>query len=633
MAPWSTLQLQLPTDSNQIHVQCSLDAGAVPQKQEAIRSIQTDIQSVAGSPLLVVNGEDQPDTPLIAGEEVRVECRSNGGFPAPSLTLAIDGVVLVSENSGDILHLFVVSALHNGANLECSAINSLMPESVSTTLQLNVLYGPADVEISGPESVVWGEEVEFSCSARPSHPDLPPSNPPTHLQWTTIKTVKGLESTDRTSEESRDVNESTLRLTVEKGTEALEVVCSGASHVSSLQTTIQPTVLYGPEKVEIEGPDEAKWGEEVEFKCHALSVNPALPPSNPPTVIAWKTTKTVAGIESVEIHEGEDTLVMTVDEGTETLEITCMGTNLVSSVDMVKHVTITVALAEEIQAAADAVAEEIEIEINNLQAQPEINADFEEYENKLRYEVQEAETEIPPGDLEIESSEEYGEYLNEDDAVEDNSEGVGSSNEDEYYDEYEEDSEYIYRDEKENEVEIDNFKDGQGVYEDIDNEDYLENEYKDEHDNKNAENKEYADENIPSESIAGSISEVVTNEYLEHQNEELDLSSDLYGEDNSVVTEKYLAEEMFEQQNAAPESHASPEAEANGDVEQTVLEDIEASIEPNLSQKTKQGPISEPKVFSSSAKLSSKVSRSSADNAKHSAVSLILLLCLCGQMI
>ena len=32
---------------------------------------------------------------------------------------------------------------------------------------------------------------------------------------------------------------------------------------------------------------------------------------------------------------------MTVDEGTETLEITCTGTNQVSSVDMVKHVTIT----------------------------------------------------------------------------------------------------------------------------------------------------------------------------------------------------------------------------------------------------------------------------------------------------
>ncbi|KYO34600.1 nephrin [Alligator mississippiensis] len=215
-----------------------------------------------------------------AGEILKLTCVSVGGNPLATLQWIKAGAVVSTTwataggaGASRSTLILTVQPEDHGAVLSCEALSPLLPAPLRASLNLNVLYPPAEVMLSGVGSVPENGTLDLSCSAGPSRPpaalrwwlggrELPPSDgsiiPDAHGGAVTVSNVSVL------AQRSADG----LALTCEAFNSALRL-----SRAASLVLAI----TYPPERLWLEAPPPEpplRAGTTLRLRCYVTGGSP-----------------------------------------------------------------------------------------------------------------------------------------------------------------------------------------------------------------------------------------------------------------------------------------------------------------------------------------------------------------------
>ena len=88
-----------------------------------------------GAPQLFTSAGLNPS--VAVGESVLVSCQTRGGNPTPSLSLYIGGEIVAKSDDGEELNYRLeIKEEHDGAQLQCGALNSMVYEIVPSQMQV-----------------------------------------------------------------------------------------------------------------------------------------------------------------------------------------------------------------------------------------------------------------------------------------------------------------------------------------------------------------------------------------------------------------------------------------------------------------------------------------------------------------
>ena len=88
-----------------------------------------------GAPQLFTSAGLNPS--VAVGESVTVSCQARGGNPAPSLSLSLGGDIVASTEDGqELKYRLEVKEEHDGAQLQCGALNKMVYEIVPSQMQV-----------------------------------------------------------------------------------------------------------------------------------------------------------------------------------------------------------------------------------------------------------------------------------------------------------------------------------------------------------------------------------------------------------------------------------------------------------------------------------------------------------------
>lgn len=125
----------------------------------------------------IIKGYDN-STGVIAGTELKLLCSSTHTFPPAMLSWYRDGKI-VSKNYDTIESTKTTESLYriskvmpsdNKAVFKCNSINQAMDEPFSTSIALNVLYGPEKLTMNGVFEVEVGKQISALCFSDLSNP-------------------------------------------------------------------------------------------------------------------------------------------------------------------------------------------------------------------------------------------------------------------------------------------------------------------------------------------------------------------------------------------------------------------------------------------------------------------------------
>ncbi|KAE8594570.1 hypothetical protein XENTR_v10019699 [Xenopus tropicalis] len=253
-----------------------------------------------------------PNAPIIegyigpsvkAGETLKLICISLSGNPLATLQWSKnDDVVSTRWETDEVVrasrsHLTLnIKPADNMAVVSCEAVNHVTPETLKTSIILNVVFLPTEVTILGSSSGPEKSNLTFSCFTAAS-------NPPVQIRWwlgpkelvNTIVTISDavhggkVTMSNLTMEALRE--EHGMALTCEAFNEAILYTKSNSVTLS---------VQYPPQNVWIEAPPADKFfraGTSVKMTCFSSG-------GNPPPRLTWiKDTKSLSG--GSQIHSGK----------------------------------------------------------------------------------------------------------------------------------------------------------------------------------------------------------------------------------------------------------------------------------------------------------------------------------------
>merc|ERR1719187_802876 len=238
--------------------------------------------STAGLPSLEVgvDGVRSHDA-VTAGQTVMLVCSSKGGFPDPLLNFTRNDEAVGSAREFRNTHTFIASDDDNNAVYKCLAQNELMHRPVVSEIVLNVNFGPADVSISGPDSLQLDSVSNFSCVSGVSHP-------PAEIHWS-VTDGEGVELTEDTGvqvfeslvdwESNGWITTSNIVVSPSPAHPSLTLRCTATNLQLKNKVAAKKWVQlrYAPEKVTVTGPSKILSGEVLKLSC---SSSPSIPASS-----------------------------------------------------------------------------------------------------------------------------------------------------------------------------------------------------------------------------------------------------------------------------------------------------------------------------------------------------------------
>jgi hypothetical protein len=220
---------------------------------------------------------------LQAGQMVEIRCESELGNPVASLHLTKNGISFGPvPRSSYIAHTFMVTALDSGSVLGCTAIENQNNWSAdSQTVELNVLWTPSQpsfkvlvdnepvVRKDGVAVLKSGHTVELSCTSESG-------NPVTSLTFTKNGDNFGPEPV------SHKITHA-FQVTPEDNGALLGCTSQNQDNWQSESEALRLHVLFPPERLTVEGPDELTSDYNARFTCKASA-------SNLPSKLTFKLT-------------------------------------------------------------------------------------------------------------------------------------------------------------------------------------------------------------------------------------------------------------------------------------------------------------------------------------------------------
>jgi len=234
----------------------------------------------------------ETSSPLASvGQHLKLVCTSMGGNPFPDLSFMLNGEHVEADNKEMIeqggynaVYTITVDDTHNNMDMSCVAENRMSSIPVASNHQrLSVTFGPSNTYIHGPEQMMEGTEVDYSCTSDESDPA---SN-------ITVRV---------TDQDGNDIAVEVTKLPKMKGNagvasglqfkfqvlaqyKSVLMKCQADNGVSQASSELSVHAMYAPSTVQLTGP-EYLLATDDEYEPHNL-VTCSTDHSNPAATIDW----------------------------------------------------------------------------------------------------------------------------------------------------------------------------------------------------------------------------------------------------------------------------------------------------------------------------------------------------------
>ncbi|XP_044042272.1 uncharacterized protein LOC122871337 isoform X2 [Siniperca chuatsi] len=183
---------------------------------------------------------------VTVGVPSSVECDSN--CPECTYSMSLDGQS--AQGQGNVL-AFTVNSWVEALTVTCTATDDGAQLTATTTKQLQVLAGPANVSITGPDLMNPTVSHTYSCHAY--------CRPSCNYAW---KTDKGPWISGQGN---------VISITPQEMAKSRLLICKATNSVSEMfvAATRNIDVIFGPSEVQIKGPNVVEIAGKYKFMCTA----------------------------------------------------------------------------------------------------------------------------------------------------------------------------------------------------------------------------------------------------------------------------------------------------------------------------------------------------------------------------
>ncbi|XP_038594857.1 uncharacterized protein LOC119918283 [Micropterus salmoides] len=221
------------------------------------------IDCIGLQPILSTDGEN-PELDDNSKERLKIKCMIVSpdyvtvGVPSSiecdcnclecTYTMSLDGQS--AQGQGNAL-AFTVNSWVEALTVTCTSTNDNTKLTATTTKQLQVLAGPTNVSITGPDLINTTVSHTYSCHAY--------CRPSCTYAW----------KTDTSPWIGGQGN--VISITPQEMDTSKRLICKATNSVSRLfvTATLNIAIMYGPSEVQIQGPDTIEIAEKYEFVCTA----------------------------------------------------------------------------------------------------------------------------------------------------------------------------------------------------------------------------------------------------------------------------------------------------------------------------------------------------------------------------
>ncbi|XP_067629154.1 nephrin isoform X1 [Eurosta solidaginis] len=247
----STLDIKPNADDDYTEYTCQAKHKALPPDMPMRSTVQLSVLYPPGPPY--IEGYTQGEI-LRRGQTLELVCRSRGGNPPAQLIWYKNGsqIRMAYRTAGRLsenIYTFTAEASDNNARFRCEASNVMSQTPLKAEIDINVLFAPTHVSITGSTEARVGDLVPLACSTAPS-------NPPAEIKWMVGgRQIRNATSKTTASPEGGWITVSNITATIEPNKRSLVVICHGLNMqlTENVVSTHTVNILYPPSPPIISG--------------------------------------------------------------------------------------------------------------------------------------------------------------------------------------------------------------------------------------------------------------------------------------------------------------------------------------------------------------------------------------------